>query len=120
MKKTIFIIILLFIGILFLTNNIYAFDAEDETWVGCPIKVEKVNEADKKFKLTLLRNAIDNGGGDNVGIDLVIEEGQTVELDLDGFKLHNYSTDNSTIYIKKGGTLTIVDGKNTGEHLSKY
>ena len=114
-KKTIFIIVLVITYILLLSNSIYAFNADDNTWVGCPIKKE--NEGDK-IKFTLERDAIEKDG-DNAGIDLEVKAGQIVILD--GHKLQNYSEGCSTINIFPGGNLTIVDnsGGKQGEILQK-
>ena len=117
MKKTIFIIVLVIAYILLLSNSLYAFDANDTPWVGCPIKKENI---DDKIKFTLERDAIEKGA-DKAGIDLEVKAGQTVILDLNGHKLQNYSEGCSTINIFPGGNLTIVDnsGGNQGEILQK-
>ena len=46
--------------------------------------------------------------------DIEIREDETVILDLNGFNLTNYADGCSTIWVKNGGTLTIVDSKGTG------
>ena len=51
-------------------------------------------------------------GGDTK--DLEIESGETVVLDLNGFTLTNFADGCSTIWVKPGGTLTIVDSKGNG------
>ena len=46
--------------------------------------------------------------------DLEIRRGETVVLDLNGFTLTNFADGCSTIWVKPGGTLTIVDSKGNG------
>lgn len=51
-------------------------------------------------------------GGDTQ--DLEIGRDETVVLDLNGFTLTNFADGCSTIWVKPGGTLTIVDSKGNG------
>ena len=60
---------------------------------------------DSVYKLQLTANADE---------DLIIRDGETVILDLNGFTLTNYAAANSAITVEKGGSLTIIDSKGNG------
>lgn len=52
---------------------------------------------------------------ENVSLDLEIEDGEKVILDLNGYTFTNYTDGCSSIYIKKGGELTIISSQEGGK-----
>ena len=70
---------------------------------GSGVTVEKGE--DSVYKLQLTADADE---------DLIIRDGETVILDLNGFTLTNYAPANSAILVEKGGSLTIADSKGSG------
>ena len=69
---------------------------------GSNVKVEKEEDV---FKLTLTGNATQ---------DLIVYDGETVILDLNGYKLTNYWYECEAIKVLKGGNLAITDSQGTG------
>ena len=76
----------------------YAID-----YPGSGVTVEKGEDGVYKLQLTA-----------NADEDLIIRDGETVILDLNGFTFTNYAPANSAILVEKGGSLTIADSKGSG------
>ena len=82
--------------------GVNAINADGIGYDGSNVTSEK---KDNVYYLTLTGNAT---------LDFEISDGETVVLDLNGFTFTNFTDGCSTIWVKKGGTLTIVDSKGNG------
>ena len=82
--------------------GVRAINADGIGYDGSNVTSEK---KDNVYYLTLTGNAT---------LDFEISEGETVVLDLNGFTFTNFADGCSTIWVKPGGTLKIVDSKENG------
>ena len=82
--------------------GVNAINADGIGYDGSNVTSEK---KDNVYYLTLTGNAT---------LDFEINDGETVVLDLNGFTFTNFADGCSTIWVKPGGTLTIVDSKGNG------
>lgn len=109
MKKTLRILLLVALVVamaVILTNNASAIYVDGEGNIGYDGSNVTVSNDNGVYKLQLTGDAYQ---------DLIVRDGETVELDLNGHTFYNYTLGCEAIKIEAGGTLTIKDSVGTGK-----
>ena len=108
MKKTLKNLIFLAIIaiVLLMTGSIYAATVNDFSNWG----VADVQQSDGVYQIQLTHDLID--GDPKLSQDLIINSGEKVILDLNGYTLQGFTAGCETILVNEGAELTIIDSSN--------